>query len=295
MESNSKITAVLTCFNRKDSTLQCLQLLKAAADQANSTLAAVLVDDGSTDGTAEAVTAAYDWVKVQRSDGSLFWNRGMHLAIESASKTPTDFILWINDDTHLLPDAIVKLLATYKDYSRRTNKPVIVVGATADRESGHLTYGGQIAVSKCRPFSFRKAWSKTEAVECDAMNGNLVLVPQEIFAVVGNLDPVFEHAMGDIDYGLRARKAGFAVVVAPGFVGHCSNNPVKGTYQDTSLPFKVRWQKMLSKKGLPVKSWKQLTSKHGGLLWPLYFIWPYLKLLTQASKIALKNLFKGVN
>ena len=38
----------------------------------------------------------------------------------------------------------------------------------------------------------------------------------------GNIDPVFEHAMGDTDYALRAGAAGVPVYVASGYVGLCS-------------------------------------------------------------------------
>jgi hypothetical protein len=36
---------------------------------------------------------------------------------------------------------------------------------------------------------------------------------------------------------------------------------------------------MLGRKGLPVRSWLRFTRKHGGVLWPMYFVWPYAKLL----------------
>ena len=33
-----------------------------------------------------------------------------------------------------------------------------------------------------------------------------------------------------------------------------------------------------SRKGLPFRSWLHFTRRHGGLLWPLFFAWPYAKL-----------------
>lgn len=270
----------MTCFNRKASTLTCLDLLARSCQVADVSLHAILVDDASTDGTAEAVKKQFDWVTVLHGDGNLFWNRGMHQAMHAALKQNQDFILWINDDTHLLPDAIETMLKT--SHSGLNNHPVMVVGATADRVSGKLTYGGQVRVSALRRFAYRKVWSPDHAVACDVMNGNLVLIPQQIASQVGNIDPVYEHAMGDIDYALRAKAAGFALMVAPGFVGHCANNPTTGTHMDGTLPIRQRWKKMLSRKGVPVKSWLHFTKKHGGLLWPVYFAWPYFKFFTSS-------------
>lgn len=66
-------------------------------------------------------------------------------------------------------------------------------------------------------------------------------------------------------------------------VGNSSNNSNVGTYLDERLPFGNRWKKMLSRKGLPVKSWLQLTRRHGGFIWPLYFSWPYIRLVCQSA------------
>lgn len=277
------LIAVMTSFNRRAATLACLARYELAARQAGVEPNAVLMDDGSTDGTAAAVRAQYPWVEVVVGDGSLFWNRGMHHAQARAMKRNADHLLWLNDDTELLPDSIARLLETECALRTEHGKPVVVVGSTTDRETGRLTYGGHIAPKRWKPFSYQRVWHETEAVECHAMNGNVVLIPMRIAQVVGNLDPVFEHAMGDTDYALRTRAMGYQLFVAPGLVGHCSNNSASGTYQDASLPLHARWKKMISRKGLPTRSWRHFTRRHGGLVWPIYFVWPYFKLV--ASEI----------
>jgi GT2 family glycosyltransferase len=85
--------------------------------------------------------------------------------------------------------------------------------------------------------------------------------------------------MGDTDYALRARKLGIDVWVAPGVYGSCGDNPDTGTYLDSQLPLPQRWKLIMSRKGLPWRSWLVLTSRHMGPLWPLYFCWPYIKLI----------------
>ncbi|GBL45098.1 hypothetical protein SFMTTN_0902 [Sulfuriferula multivorans] len=274
-----RLIAVMTSFNRRAATLACLARFGAAARQAGIEPNAILVDDGSTDGTAVAVRKQHPWVEMMAGDGTLFWNRGMHQAQARAMERGADYLLWLNDDTDLLPDAIVILLNIERTLRHKHGKPVMIVGSTADRETGRLTYGGHIAPQRWRPFSYQRTWHATEPVECHAMNGNVVLIPMQIAHAVGNLDPVFEHAMGDIDYALRARAKGFRVFVAPGFVGHCSNNSASGTYRDSNLPLSTRWKKIMSRKGLPPRSWSHFTRRHGGLAWPIYFIWPYFKLI----------------
>ncbi len=275
-----RITATLTSFNRRPQTLECLRRLEIAAAHAGVLPAAVLVDDGSTDGTSEAVAQRFDWVRVVRGDGSLFWTRGMHRAMAQAlTQADVDYILWLNDDTMLLPDALANLLVTARSQRLQTGLPTAVVGATTDASSGQLTYSGQLAASRWRRFNFRKVYSATDALACETMNGNVVLLPVDLIRRVGSLDTTFAHAGGDIDYGLRVGQAGFPLVVAPGVAGHCSNNATAGGFADLSAPLRQRWRHMLSRKGLPVATWLPLTRKHGGLLWPVYFAWPYLKVL----------------
>ncbi len=276
------LIAVMTSFNRRAATLACLAQYELAARQAGVEPNAVLMDDGSTDGTATAVREQYPWVEVMVGDGSLFWNRGMHHAQARAMKRSADHLLWLNDDTELLPDSIARLLETECALRIKHGQPVVVVGSTTDRETGRLTYGGHIAPIRWKPFTYQRVWHEKESVECHAMNGNVVLIPMRIAQAVGNLDPVFEHAMGDTDYALRVRALGYRVFVAPGLVGHCSNNPASGTYLDASLPLSARWKKITSRKGLPPHSWGHFTRRHGGPMWPIYFVWPYFKLVAGA-------------
>lgn len=275
--SRVKVIAVLTCFNRKHLTLDCLAALAVSARRAEIDLEVILVDDASTDGTAAAVTAQFPWVEIVEGSGDLFWSRGMHIGFARALQRPADHYLWINDDTRLMPGALLSLLRQSLELTRSEGRPVIVVGATAERAGGKISYGGRVARSRLRPFNYQLVWSDKDPVPCEAMEGNCVLIPYEVAHRVGNLDPVFEHAMGDTDYGLRAMKEGFRLFVASGVVGHCSTNPAGGTYFDTSLPVGARWKLIRGRKGLPVRSWLHFSKRHGGFLWPVHFAWPYVK------------------
>jgi GT2 family glycosyltransferase len=274
-----RIVAVLTCFNRKALTMACLEALQRSAQQAGAELAAVLLDDASPDETGDAVREHFPWVEVISGTGSLYWNRGMYVAFARALTRPADHYLWINDDTQLLPGALASLLAQAAELEQAQRRPVIMVGATAERHSGCVSYGGRVAASRIRPFHYHLVWSEREPVPCQTIEGNCVLIPRQVAQRVGNLDPLYEHAMGDTDYGLRAAKAGFGLFVARGVVGYCAPNALGGTHFDRSLPLAARWKLMRSRKGLPVRSWLHFCRRHGGWLWPLHFAWPYAKLL----------------
>jgi GT2 family glycosyltransferase len=275
------LTALLTCHNRKAKTVEALSALFSCHLGSEVRLDAILVDDGSTDGTAAAVEACFPQVHVEFGDGNLFWCRGMHLAQLCAIRGSPDFLLWLNDDTVLAEAALSKLLLVHANEKRSTGRDVVVVGATVDPETRRLTYGGLRARSWLRRFSYSALPLSDEPQECDAMNGNVVLVPKRVYERVGSFDPQFEHALGDIDYGLRARRAGFRVMIAPGIQGTCAANGTKGSFLDSALPVADRWSRFTGRKGLPPASWAHFVRRHAGVLWPAYFAYPYARFLAR--------------
>ena len=82
---------MLTCYNRVEKTIKCLEEVFEQANKSKLNLEVILVDDGSTDGTAESVRQKFPQVCVLMGDGTLFWNRGMHLAFGEALKKDFDY------------------------------------------------------------------------------------------------------------------------------------------------------------------------------------------------------------
>ena len=201
--SPTNIAILITCHNRKEKTLSCLQSLAAAKIPDNCQLQVYLVDDGSTDGTSDAVTLHFPQVKTIRGNGQLFWNQGMRLAWDTASATRSyDFYIWMNDDTQLNNFAICELFENYQEIRQTTNQPAIITGACESHPGSHLfSYGGKTDSGPVIPDG--------KLQTCQYINGNVVWVPRPIFEELGNLSPDYTHGMGDYDYGLRAQKAGY--------------------------------------------------------------------------------------
>jgi GT2 family glycosyltransferase len=272
-----RLCAVLTCFNRRDVTLRGLEALRASAEAAGVELHGVLVDDASTDGTAAAVRAQAPWAEVLVSEGDLYWCRGMHIACGHAFQQGHDHYLWLNDDTLLDRDALSRLLACQARLLGREGDPLIVVGSTRDSRNGKNTYGGKRR-GNWWPTRFARVEPTLAAQRIETFDGNIVLLTRAAALRAGNLDPSFEHAMGDIDYGLRANRQDVPTWLAPGTHGLCNDNPQTGTYLDPALPWRRRWTLMCGRKGLPLRSWLIFNRRHSGPLWLATFAWPYVRL-----------------
>jgi GT2 family glycosyltransferase len=267
------IVAMMACHNRRESTVRCLSSLAGQTRTADLTV--VLVDDGSTDGTAEAAAAAWPGISVIRGDGSLFWARAMALAEKQAKTARPDFLLWLNDDVALDDTALARLLDIH---DRNADAAPIVVGAVRDPDTGAITYGGQRRVGR-HPQRFASVAPGADAQDIDTFNGNVVLIPWRAALRVGDIDGGFPHAYADYDYGLRAKAMGVPMLLAPGTVGTCRAN-VRARLTGS---LRARWRHIQSPKGMPWRAQVRYYRRHSGPEWPLYLAWSYAKRLFLGS------------
>jgi GT2 family glycosyltransferase len=218
------IAVLITCHNRKNKTLSCL---KALFDQKGLyeefTINVFLVDDGSTDGTSRAIQDQFPKVKIIQGTGKLYWNRGMYLSWKTAAAAyDFDYYLWLNDDTFLFQNALEVLLN-----GKFLN--AIICGTTISEITKKATYGGYIT------YLNKLIVPNGDFQKSDFCNGNCLLIPRNVFLSLGNLDPIFKHALGDFDYSLRASKRGIEIKVAPEYIGLCESHFTIPNWRNTEI------------------------------------------------------------
>lgn len=266
-----RIAALLTCHNRRNSTLECLNRLAAQQDHGGQ-VDVVVLDAASTDGTPEAIAATFDNATVLRGRADQFWNRGMHVAFEHAvTQGGYDFYLWVNDDTYLDDDALARMLHTYRGLRDAEGEALIIVGSTRDPDSGHVSYGGMRRGGGPSTLRFERVPpDASHPRRADTMNGNVVLIARAVVDRIGIIDPAFFHGLGDFDYGLRATAARCSVWVAPATIGTCRPNkyPV-GRWQRLKMVFGRRRTRL--------GEWYVFVRRWGGRRWPLLLVAPYYR------------------
>lgn len=252
-----RVAVLITVFNRKDITLQGLKTLY------NSILFlgkgfrfdVYMTDDGSTDGTAEAVLNDFPDVHIIHGDGNLYWSGGMRRAWQVAvdSGICYDYYLWFNDDAVLNEYALHSLFIADEELLHKA----VVSGAFCDK-FGNASYGGRTRDGLIMEpdGTYRDIF---------LMNGNLVLVPVCVVEKIGMMDSVYRHSLGDWDYGRRVAKAGFRVVLTKIYVGNTDRHDMR-----IEIPFlskyslKKRLKSLYSPKYDPRISW-YFNKKHIGL------------------------------
>lgn len=188
---------IIPVYNRQKITLACLEGLKKTGDLARYHV--VVVDDGSTDGTKEAINESYPDVVVLTGGGNLWWTGAMALGMEYAYEQGAKYFIWLNDDClpkiNALPQLVAFMeqntntIASASFYSPEATEPV--------RYSGFRGRKGQAAQAG-------------ETVEVEGTSGWCVGIPAAVFQRIGAPEAKkFPHYAGDSMYTLKATRAGF--------------------------------------------------------------------------------------
>ena len=261
---NRKVSIILACHNRVRKTLLCLESLAASFPEGWSR-EVILVDDGSTDGTADQVRRLFPETIIITGTGNWFWAKSMYEAQNKVSKD-SDYLIMLNDDVELFHSAFSRVELLAKQYPED-----VLVGQFKSRTDERLSYGVLRQVGR-HPLKYAMISNLESTTEIDVFHGNFVFIPKRVVEKVGLIDGAFEHAYADFDYALRIRNFGFKIRSVPGFIGYCEPHNLEwptNVYDRLTLVF--------SKKGLPWRSQLRYLRKYGPIEWPLYFLAPYIR------------------
>jgi GT2 family glycosyltransferase len=201
----------------------CLQALGADALEAAEVL---VVDNASTDGSADMVAAEFPWVRLIRSPRNGGFAFGNNQALRVARG---EAVLLLNPDAVLPPGGIAALLEVL-----RRHPEAGIVGPKLLRPDGsmHLACRRSFptpTVAFYRLSGLSRAFSRSPRfgrynltyldpalpIEVDAVCGACMLLDRRVISRIGLLDERFFMYGEDLDWCLRARQAGFTVRYEP--------------------------------------------------------------------------------
>ena len=195
------IWIVIPAHNRKEMTMGCLSHLKNSGVLQNVT--ALVVDDGSTDGTSDAVREAFPECVLLHGDGNLWWTGAITLGMKHAMANGARCIVWLNDDCRPAEAAITQLIRFAVENNTAAS------GVTRHPEFTRSWYGGfRVTCWGLKLASFTD--SSTQPVLCDAFGGNFVAIASDCIKTCGYPETqYFPHHCGDVSYTLKiSRKHG---------------------------------------------------------------------------------------
>ena len=232
------VVVVSPVHNRKDETLRCLRSL-FRSERSNIELRVIIVDDGSTDGSEEAIRAEFPSVEIVRADGTLWYTAGTNLGIKAALEYDPDYVLAINNDSIFDPNCLDALVRCAEQHEGS-----VVGSLLLNREIPHKAF--QIAPrwrfwrGGIQHWHNQTIWSLPEtAWEVELIVGNCVLYPATAIRDAGLMDERHLPQYGDAEYTPRMRRKGWKLFVEPKARVFCKPNDYVSGFRHLSFREKI--------------------------------------------------------
>jgi hypothetical protein len=218
------LSVVIPTHDTRELTLRCVETVAAAGAPDLQDLQVIVVDDGGTDGTAEALAAFHPLVEVLRLSPAAGFtcaaNRGL-------ARAGGDILLLLNSDTEVAPGAFAPLLAAFARDPR-----LGAAGAALHYPDGRAQWSGGrepgllwlfALASGLPPLLARlPRWRRVKPVGAapgavDWVTGAALALRRRAWEDVGPMDEGFRFYGQDLDLCLRLRQAGWSVELVADF------------------------------------------------------------------------------
>jgi hypothetical protein len=207
--------AIVLSWNGREDTLRCLDSLAKVTEPA---LHVVCVDNGSTDGSVEAVRDRHSDVRLIENRRNLGFAGGCNAGIRWSLEQGAEWVVLVNNDATVAPDAVAGFAAA----AEAQPGAGVLAGKLylADRPD-RLWYAGQrfhawLGYSGRHRGEGRRDGPRYSRLEpTGRANGALMAISRKAIEAVGMFDEDLFAYVEDVDYSLRAREAGFEVLFVP--------------------------------------------------------------------------------
>jgi N-acetylglucosaminyl-diphospho-decaprenol L-rhamnosyltransferase len=218
----SRLSIVIPTHDTRELTLRCLETIGRASPAG---VEVIVVDDGSRDGTAGAIRERYPGVEVVRNETAAGFTRSANRGLRQARG---EVLLLLNSDTETGPGTLESLLAALEG-----DPKLGIVGAALHYPDGSPQWSGGQAPSHAWFFALAsglpallarlplyrrlKPLEPSGPVRVDWVTGAALGMRREVWDAVGPLDEGYRFYAQDLDFCVRARRAGWEVAIDPAF------------------------------------------------------------------------------
>ncbi len=206
-----KVSIIVLNWNGLADTSECLRSV-AELDYGNAEV--IVVDNASTDGSAEALQRTFPFVRMIRNRENAGFAAANNQAMKRALEGGADFVWLLNNDTVAPPDALGRLVGGAEPPEVGLTSPVIYF----DAPGGKLQFCGSVIDWKNRRIVHLDGLEALAAVgpgENLSLWGTALLIKREVIGKIGYLSEKYFAYHEDEEYCLRAARAGYRCIVVP--------------------------------------------------------------------------------
>lgn len=220
------LSVIILSFNTKKLLRNCLKSVFSSDNFNERNLEVIVVDNASTDGSAELVAKGFTKAKLIQNSENLGFSAGNNKGIREAKGK---YILLLNSDTRLRPDTLCSMIRVIeRDKKAGAATCKLILGNGKIDPACHRgiptpwnTFSYMVGLEKLFPRSrlfggYHQGWKNYSIFhEVDVISGAFFLIPRKVIEIVGLLDESFFMYGEDIDWCYRIKKAGYRVLFDP--------------------------------------------------------------------------------
>lgn len=219
-----EVSVIIVSYNTREMTLACLS--SVFEQSASTNIEVIVVDNASSDGSAEAIEKSFDEVSLTKSSENLGFAKANNLAARRANGK---YILLLNPDTVVLDNAIGRLLKFAKDNPNAGiwgGKTVFADGRLNPASSwGFMSLSslffqavGLSAMFRSTTFFNPEAyggWKRDSVRRVDIITGCFLLITRNLWEQLNGLDERFFMYAEEADLCYRAKALGAQALATP--------------------------------------------------------------------------------
>lgn len=241
-----RVAVAIVSWNTRDLLAACLRSLQPEVDAGRAEV--WVVDNASTDGSAEMVREEFPWVELVASQENLGFGPAVNLI---ARRTDADWIAPANADIELEPGALEALLKTGERVPEAgIVAPRLVLPTGATQHSVHpfptlpLALVFNLGLHRLSRrlgdrLTLEGTWDEDRARAVDWAIGAFMIVRRKAFDANGGFDDEQWMYAEDLDLGWRIRRAGYSTRYVPeARVKHVSSAAATQAFGDEIV---ARW------------------------------------------------------
>ncbi|MHB0866613.1 MAG: glycosyltransferase family 2 protein [Thermoleophilia bacterium] len=239
MDGN-QVWVVIVSWNSYQDTADCLGSL---ASVTWPDLRIVVVDNGSTDGSGDRLAAAFPALTHLRSPQNTGFAGGSNLGIRAALDGGADYICLLNNDTMVDPGFIEPLVAR----ATRTPEAGIIGGKILYDDAENVIWYAGGRIDPRRGFTSHRGQDAPDAPVYDGpdftdyVTGCLLFARASLYRELGLLDESYFMYCEEVDFCLRAGRAGYRCFYEPGAViRHRVSRAMGGAYRPVFYYYQTR-------------------------------------------------------
>ena len=207
---NSHISIIIVTWNCKEYAIRCLKTVFASKEVC---FEVIIRDNGSSDGLRQAIAEEYPQVKLIGDARNVGFSIANNEAIKIANG---QYLLLLNPDTEIPPDALVEFVNTAQKYHDKAVIVPTLLNSDGTLQRSIHSFPTVAGVAKKSIAGLKRLVGERDATPgIDWVKGACLFIPRAVHQGVGNLDENLFMYGEDLDYCWRVHQAGFKFVWLP--------------------------------------------------------------------------------